>query len=148
MIRPARFKPLLFPAAMLALLVAFAFWRAPFWAAKPDVFFVGTFDQAAARADEQGRLLVIDAMASWCGPCKVMDAHTWPKPAVAAWIDAHAVAYQFDVDRHPDLAQRFAVSAMPTVIVLHNGAEIARTVGRKSAPELVEWLESVRAGAG
>ncbi|MFM9956603.1 MAG: thioredoxin family protein [Phycisphaerales bacterium] len=144
----ARIRPLVFPVVMLALLTAFIFWRAPFWAGKPAVFVDASFEQAASKAESQNRLLVVDAMASWCGPCKVMDAHTWPKSSVVEWMNAHAVAFQFDVDKQPELASRFGVSAMPTIIVLKGGVEVARTLGGKSASELVEWLESVRARAG
>ncbi len=144
----ARLKPLVFPAVMLALLTGFIFWRAPFWAGRPFVFTEGTLQQAAAKAEASGKLLIVDAMASWCGPCKVMDAHTWPRAIVAEWINAHAVAFQFDVDKDPELAQRFGITAMPTVIVLKGGVEVARSVGGKSASELVEWLDAVRSRAG
>lgn len=136
-------KPLVFPAVVIGLLVAFLVWRMPFWAPRPAVFVDMSFEEASAKATKDGKLLIVDAMASWCGPCKVMDADTWTDPDLIAWLGKHAVAFQFDVDKQPDLARRFGITAMPTIIVLRDGDEVDRTTGGKVAFVMIEWLESL-----
>ena len=70
--------------------------------------------------------VVVDFYADWCGPCKVM----------APVLDEFAAARQGEVlvaklntDHHPELAQRFGIRGIPTVIAFRNGAESARHVG-------------------
>ncbi|MBN8644648.1 MAG: thioredoxin family protein [Planctomycetes bacterium] len=135
-------RKLAFPLVLLAFLAALFAWRNPFWAGRPEVFETGTFEQAMSKADACGRALVVDAMASWCGPCKSMDAWTWPSAKVTDWVRSNAVAFQFDVDKSPELAERFGIQAMPTVIVLKGGEEVARHSGALSAGEMVDWLEA------
>lgn len=139
----AKVKPWVFPIVVLLMLVAFFAWRKPIWAGKPGVFADMSFEQASTKASQSGKLLIVDAMASWCGPCKVMDARTWPDDDVEAWLNQNAVAFQFDVDKEPRLAEHFGISAMPTVIALRSGNEVARSVGGKSAGEMLEWLKGL-----
>ncbi|KAA8548021.1 hypothetical protein F0562_004450 [Nyssa sinensis] len=76
---------------------------------------------------ELNKLMVVDFAASWCGPCKFME------PAV------HAMAAKFtdvdfakiDVDELSDVAQEFAVQAMPTFVLTKQGKEVDRVVGAK-----------------
>jgi thiol-disulfide isomerase/thioredoxin len=92
-----------------------------------------TYEAALAKAKEQEKLLLVDFTATWCGPCKKMDADTWRNAEVGAWLAEHAVAIQVDVDEQKDLAQQFKVNAMPTVV-----ARAARTPARRTcscAPE-------------
>ena len=140
----ARLKPAAFPLLLIAILAAFIAWRSPFWAPKPAVFIEATYEQAAARAASSDKFLIVDAMAKWCGPCKAMDARTWPDESVVAWLNRHAVAFQFDVDAQPALAQHFGIGAMPTVIALREGKEVERKVGKLSATEMLDWLNSLQ----
>ncbi len=112
-----------------------------------EVFVSGvTYDQAVAKAGVEKRILIVDSMADWCGPCKMMDREVWPDAEVVSWVKANAVAFQFDVDKSPELARQFKIDAMPTVMVMYEGKEIGRHVGFMPAPELLGWLKSVTPG--
>jgi thiol-disulfide isomerase/thioredoxin len=104
------------------------------------------YEAALARAKEQSKLLLVDFTASWCPPCKRMEAETWPHADVRAWLAANAIAIQVDVDEQSELAQRFAVQAMPTIVAVKDGAEFDRIVGFRDAAGLLAWCKDVAAG--
>lgn len=104
------------------------------------------YEAALARAKEQEKLLLIDFTASWCQPCKRMEAETWPDADVLAWLAKHAIAIQVDVDEEAELAGRFGVQAMPTVVALRGDEEVDRIVGYRDAAGLLAWGADVLAG--
>lgn len=113
---------------------------------RPAAFSDLSFDDALALAIEQDRLLLVDAWASWCGPCLAMDSDTWSDDEVEAWVREHAIAIQFDVDVDEALSERLAIEAMPTIVAYRGGEIFDRSVGYKDSAELIAWLEGVRAG--
>lgn len=81
------------------------------------------FDAAISGTD---KLVVVDFFATWCGPCKMI------APMVEKFSEQYAEGATFlkvDVDQIPDLAQRYEISAMPTLVFIKNGAEITKVVG-------------------
>ncbi len=71
-------------------------------------------------------LAMVDFWASWCGPCKMLS------PVVEAIADQYAgraLVGKVNVDEEPDLAARFGVMSIPTVVFLKNGREFDRKVG-------------------
>lgn len=70
-------------------------------------------------------MFVIKFGAEWCGPCKAMNK-------VLDKVRAEFVDIKFfnlDVDNSPDLAQKYKVRSIPTVIFIKDGQEIQRIVG-------------------
>ena len=84
------------------------------------------YPDAVARAEAEDKLLLIDATAQWCGPCRIMERTTWSNDEVRAWIGEHAVAIKVDVDEQTALAQHFRIQSMPTVVALRGGSELDR----------------------
>jgi thioredoxin-like negative regulator of GroEL len=113
---------------------------------KPPVFIDLDYEAALEAARAQGRLLLVDASAAWCGPCKAMDRTTWVDPAVTDWIQQHAIAIQIDVDAEPAVAKQLEIRAMPTVIAVKEGVEVDRAVGLKQPAEMRSWLDGVLRG--
>ena len=64
---------------------------------RPACFSSESYPAALAATKASGGLLVVDATASWCEPCKTMDQVTWSDARVTDWLLEHATALQVDV---------------------------------------------------
>lgn len=116
--------------------------------AKPAVFVELTFEAALARSSANNSVLIVDAMAAWCGPCRQMDVTTWADATVTARLTGKSPSFaiQIDVDVEQALAARLEVRAMPTLIAFRNGIEHDRLVGGRGPDDLIEWLDIVERG--
>jgi hypothetical protein len=76
----------------------------------------------------------------------MMDRTTWLDAGVIAWIEAHAIAFQLDVDAHSAAAKQLSVAAMPTVMVFRDGDEIDRVIGFQKPDQLLAWLDGLTRG--
>jgi thiol-disulfide isomerase/thioredoxin len=132
--------PLKLARIVLALICGFTVARAE------GPFSDLSFDAATAKAKADGKLLLVDFIATWCPPCRQMEKETWPDEAVGKWIGEHAVAIQVDVDKAPELAKQFGFGAIPTVIFLKDGKELDRHSGLRKPDEFVKWGDAVLAG--
>ena len=81
--------------------------------------------------------VVVDFWAEWCGPCKQID----PVIREIATEKAGALTVaKLNVDDHGDIAMRFNVMSIPTMIVFKNGAEVQRLVGARGKAALLADL--------
>ncbi|REK29301.1 MAG: DUF255 domain-containing protein [Planctomycetota bacterium] len=73
--------------------------------------------EALARAEQEGKPVVIDFHAEWCLPCKRMLKETFPDPKVASLL-RRCIFLKVDTDKHPALARRFGVAGLPDIRLL------------------------------
>jgi len=93
------------------------------------------FDKALA----SGQLLMVDFWADWCGPCKML------APVIEGLGDEYegkAIVGKINVDEEQELAIRYGVMSIPTVIFFKDGEEVARKVGVLPAAQFTEVLEN------
>ena len=92
------------------------------------------FDKAVSQG-----LAMVDFWASWCGPCKMLS------PVIedlANRYEGKALVGKVNVDDEPDLAMRFGVMSIPTVIFFKDGVEIDRKVGAMPADSFTAVLDA------
>lgn len=77
--------------------------------------------------------VVLDFWATWCGPCQMQT------PELEKFAEAHAgeiKTAKVNVDEQPDLAKKFGVQSIPTLVLVKGGEEAKRVVGLQSADQL------------
>ena len=87
--------------------------------------------------------VAVDFWAAWCGPCKMMAPHF---ARAAQELEPAVRLAKLDTEASPQIAGRYGIRGIPTVIVFRKGQEIARQSGAMDQPTLTRWLKSV-AGA-
>lgn len=80
--------------------------------------------------------VLVDFLASWCGPCRML------APVVAQIADARddVKVGKINVDEQPELAARYSVSSIPTVLVFKDGKVAASSVGYRPRPQIEALL--------
>ncbi|MGY1705884.1 thioredoxin [Geodermatophilus sp. SYSU D00697] len=86
--------------------------------------------------------VLVDLWATWCGPCRAVSPVLERLAAASA---GRVKLVRVDVDRAPRLARRFAVQAVPTLLVLDRGEVLARQAGAAPEPALRAWLDEALA---
>lgn len=108
------------------------------------------YDEAAARAEAEEKIVFIDFFTTWCLPCKEMDRTTFQDPEVAAWLAEHAIALKVGAEENETneaLAARFGVKSFPNYVYLTPKGELLdRITGKKNSEEFIELSASVIAG--
>ncbi len=82
--------------------------------------------------------VLVDFWAAWCGPCRML------APAVAqiaAECEGKVKVGKVNVDEQPELAQRFGIMSIPTVLVFKNGKKAASSIGLVPKDKLLALLE-------
>lgn len=93
------------------------------------------FDKALT----SGQLLMVDFWADWCGPCKML------APVIEGLGDEYegkAIVGKINVDDEQELAIRYGVMSIPTVIFFKDGEEVARKVGVLPGTEFTAVLDN------
>jgi thioredoxin len=90
-----------------------------------------TFDEAISEGP-----VVIDFWAPWCRPCLALEP-------VLEQIGARVPVARLNIDEHPEIASRYEVLSIPTVMLFSGGAALGRVVGIRPLAHFESWLDEV-----
>ncbi|MFQ5508737.1 MAG: thioredoxin [Leptospirillia bacterium] len=94
------------------------------------------FEQEVLKSDT---LVMIDFWAPWCGPCKMI------APTVEALADEYngrCKVVKLNTDENQDVATRYQVMGIPTLLFIKNGEPVDKIVGAASSQQLKEKIEA------
>lgn len=77
---------------------------------------------------------LVDFSATWCGPCKMLELELEE-------VKNEINILQIDVDKHSDLASKFGIMSVPTLLVYKEGEIVKQSVGYKDKDELLELMK-------
>jgi len=82
---------------------------------------------------------LVDFWAEWCGPCKMIAPML--SEAASEYADKMSVV-KLNVDESPNIAQKFGIRSIPTLMLFKDGAVQAQKLGAMSKSQLVEFLDT------
>lgn len=91
------------------------------------------FEHTVLKADKP---VLVDFWAEWCGPCQMME----PIVDEVAEERDDIIIGKLNVDTQPEIALRYNVMSIPTLILFENGEEAQKSIGLISKEELLELI--------
>jgi len=82
--------------------------------------------------------VLVDFLAEWCGPCRMIGPYI---EALATEYTGKAKVYKVDVDAEGELAMRFGVMSIPTLLIFKDGKLFDQMVGASSKQQIASVLE-------
>ncbi len=92
------------------------------------------FEQEVLKAKQP---IILDFWAAWCGPCQVL----MPVMEEIAQEERQIKICKINVDEEPELARRYKIQTIPTLVYIKEGEIVDRMSGVRSKGEIVEIIE-------
>lgn len=88
----------------------------------------------------EGKLpIILDFHATWCRPCKMLAPHL---QAIQNKYNGKLIVYKIDVDLEPELAKKFKVEAMPTIVFVNSATSFKSELGYRDYAEFEALVKS------
>lgn len=97
------------------------------------------FEEIVLNSDKP---VLVDFWAAWCGPCRMQSPVI---EELADELEDSAVVAKLNVDENPELAARFSVMSIPTLVIVRNGKTVGRRTGVTPKETLLSMLDSAGA---
>ncbi|MBQ0061159.1 MAG: thioredoxin [Bacteroidaceae bacterium] len=94
------------------------------------------FEELAA----QGKPMVVDFWATWCGPCKKIAPYI---EELASNYEGQAIVGKVDIEENDDLVEKFGIRNIPTVIYIKNGEVVDKNVGAAAKAVYEDKLKAI-----
>lgn len=86
---------------------------------------------------ESEKTVLIDFYADWCGPCKMLS----PIVTEVANENDNIKVVKINIDEEQDLAVKYEIMSIPTLIVIKNGQEVNRSIGVIDKSQILELVK-------
>ena len=107
-----------------------------------------SLEEAKKVAKKEKKIIFIDAYASWCGPCKMLDKNTFPDKSVGTYFNDKFVSLKIDCEKHPDgkeVMQTYSITAYPTLLWIdHEGKLVKKELGYKTPEQLLRAVQDIK----
>ncbi|MEL6495760.1 MAG: thioredoxin [Cyanobacteria bacterium J06623_7] len=84
--------------------------------------------------------VLVDFYATWCGPCQMMSPIL---EQVGATLRDRLQVVKIDTDKYPNLASKYQVEALPTLVLFKDGQPAQKIEGVHQAPQLIQHLSTL-----
>ncbi len=84
-----------------------------------------------------GKAVIVDFFATWCGPCKALAPIL---EELSAEIPEDKQIVKLDIDENVDLARKYGVMSVPTLVLFKDGQPLAKMVGLRDKEQLLELV--------
>ena len=101
-----------------------------------EAITTATFDSIISQSDKP---VLVDFWAVWCGPCRALGPIV---EEVGEEMADRIIVYKCDVDAEGDLAQRFGIMSIPTLILFKDGEAAHTMVGNMPKADLLAEIEA------
>ena len=87
--------------------------------------------------NEKDTPVLVDFFATWCGPCRMLAPIL---EDVSSELEGKAKVYKVDIDECMDIAKRFGIMSVPTMIIFKEGKEVDRLIGLRQKNQIIDAL--------
>ena len=95
------------------------------------------FEELVMNSDKP---VLVDFWAVWCGPCRMVGPVV---EEISNEYEGKAIVGKVDVDNNPEVASKFGIRNIPTILFMKNGEIVDKQVGAAQKAQLTEKLDAI-----